>query len=369
MLLPLRKFYSMKLKLFLLLSSSFFLLSNSTSAQIGGNSVYNFLKIPTSARSAAIGGNLIAVNDSDFALVIDNPSLINSGMHNNFTLNYINYVSDINYGYAAYARNFKHIGTVAAGLQYLNYGKFVQTNIYDEKIGEFSAGDYALNLSFAKKLHPQISTGGTIKGIYSTLFENTSYGIAADAASTFISKNNSLAAALVFKNIGAQVKTYSENIREPLPFEVQFGISKKIKYAPFRIIFNLKNLQKWSLVSEQKINFPDKAQNNEFYKKLYSAGMNLAMHSSAGIEFLPVKSFFVRLGYEHKKRKEMELVDRSGLIGFSFGAGIKILKINFSYARSAYHFAGASNHITLTTNISEFSSRKNNAVLFEEINP
>ena len=352
-----------------LLFSFFFLFSSFSSAQVGGTSVYNFLKIPTSARSASTGGNLISVNDTDFALVIDNPSLINSGMHNHIMVNYINYVSDINLGYAAYARNFKYIGTVVAGLQYLNYGKFTQTNIYDEKIGEFSAGDYALNLSFAKKLHPQILSGGTIKGIYSTLFENKSYGIAADLASTFISKNNSFAAALVFKNMGAQIKTYSRNINELLPFEVQLGVSKKIKYAPIRIIFNLKNLQNWNLISFQKINYPQSSQNNQTNKKAFDWGYNLVLHSSVGIELIPVKGFFLRLGYEPVKRREMELVNRSGLIGFSLGAGIRILKMNFSYARSSYHFAGASNHITLSTSISEFSSRKNNTVLFDQINP
>jgi hypothetical protein len=168
--------------------------------------------------------------------------------------------------------------------------------------------------------------------------------------------------------MGAQIKTYTPEIREPLPFEAQIGISKKIKYAPIRINYNLRNLQKWNLAVTDRINFPEEAKNNELYRKAYMAGYNLALHSAVGIEFLPTKSFSLRLGYEPKKRREMELVDRSGLIGFSFGMGLKILKMDLSYARSSYHFAGASNHITLSTNLSNFSSGKS-SVLFENISP
>lgn len=338
-------------------------------SQIGGNSTFNFLKIPVSARSAATGGNLISANDSDITLVIDNPSLLNDGMHNTFTLSYINYISDINLGYFGYARNFKKIGTIAAALHYFNYGKFTETDIYDQKLGEFTANDYSLNLSFSKKLHPQFFSGGTIKGIYSNLYENKSYGIAADLAGTFVSKNNSFVAALVFKNMGAQIKTYIPNLKEPLPFEVQLGISKKIKYAPIRLLFFLKNLQKWNLVSPVFLNSPFYANLNDDLKKFALLGANSALHSVLGIEIIPIKGFSLRLGYEPKKRREMELIDRSGLIGFSMGAGIRILKMNFSYARSSYHFAGASNHITLSMNPFNFSAKKASPVLFEEINP
>ncbi len=311
---------------------------------------------------------MIAVNDSDFTLIIDNPSLLNAGMHNNFSLSYINYLSDINLGYAGYARNFNKIGTLSAGIQYLNYGKFTETDIYDQKTGEFSASDYSLNLSFSKQLHPQFLSGGSIKGIYSSLYDNKSYGIAADIAGTFISKDNSLVSALVFKNMGSQIKTYTPGITESLPFEVQLGISKKIKYAPIRLLFSLRNLQKWNLVTPEMSAFP-KAENNESLKKIFSAANNLALHSAVGIEFFPIKGFSIRLGYEHKKRIDMKLADRSGLIGFSFGAGIRILKMNFSYARSSYHFAGASNHITLSLNPVNFFTKKSSPVLFEEINP
>lgn len=318
---------------------------------------------------AATGGNLFAVNDSDFTLVTDNPSLLNAGMHNHFILSYTNYISDINAGYAGYAADFKSIGTVAAGLKYINYGKFIETDIYDQKLGEFSASDYSLNLTFSKKLHPQILSGGTIKGIYSSFYAGNSYGVAADLAGTLISKNSSFIAAMVFKNMGAQITTYSQGIREPLPFEVQLGLSKKIKYAPIRLVYSLRNLQKWRLASAGMISFPAKAENNETYRKLYDAGYNFALHSGVGIEFFPVKSFIIRFGYEHKKRNEMKMADRSGLIGFSIGAGIRILKMNLSYARSSYHFAGASNHLTISMNPFEFSTRKTAPVLFEEINP
>lgn len=351
-----------KLLIFLFLSVFFHsVFSLPSFSQIGGNSTFNFLKIPVSARSAALGGNMIAANDSDFTLVSDNPSLLNQAMHNNFSLSYINYLADINLGYAGYARNYKTIGMIAAGIQYLNYGKFTQTDIYDQKLGEFSASDYSLNLSFSRKLHPRFISGGTIKGIYSSLYENKSYGIAADLAATYHSKNNSLIAALVFKNMGSQITNYTKDIREPMPLEVTMGISKKIKHAPVRLLYYMKNLQKWNLAGPSFLNSAYYINLKDELKKPTLLGYNLAMHSVVGVELIPIKGFSIRLGYDPKKRREMELVDRSGLIGFSFGAGIRILRMNLNYARGSYHFAGASNHLSLSMNISEFAAKKSNA--------
>ncbi len=326
-------------------------------SQSGGNSAFNFLKIPSSSRGASLGGSLISVNDTDISLVPDNPSLLNAGMNNNFSLNYINYIADINFIGAGYAKTIRKIGTVAAGISYFNYGKFSQTDIYDQKSGEFSAEDYSLNLSFSKKLHPQFISGGTIKSIYSSMFENKSFGIAADWAGTFLSKNNSFIVALVIKNMGSQVKTYSAGIREPMPLDVQFGFSKRIKYAPVRLQFCLKNLQEWKLADQNKISQNKWIENHESFKNIFLAGANLGLHSSAGIEFFPLKSFALRLGYDHRRRIEMRLPERGGMAGFSFGVGIKILKINCNYAWSPYHFGGASNQISISSNLAGFTKR------------
>ena len=48
---------------------------------------------------------------------------------------------------------------------------------------------------------------------------------------------------------------------------------------------------------------------------------------------------------------------RTGLSGISFGVGIKISKFSLSYGRSTYHLGGASNHLTVVTNLGDFKKK------------
>ena len=41
--------------------------------------------------------------------------------------------------------------------------------------------------------------------------------------------------------------------------------------------------------------------------------------------------------------------------GFSWGFGIRISKFHLNYGRASYHLAGASNHFSITTDLSSFS--------------
>ena len=78
-------------------------ISVNTFAQIGGGNIYEFLNLPNSARVAALGGKLISIKDNDLNLSFNNPSLLNSSMEKQLVLNYVNYFSDINYGYVSYS--------------------------------------------------------------------------------------------------------------------------------------------------------------------------------------------------------------------------------------------------------------------------
>jgi predicted Na+-dependent transporter len=42
------------------------------------------------------------------------------------------------------------------------------------------------------------------------------------------------------------------------------------------------------------------------------------------------------------------------MVGFSMGLGLKVSKFHIAYGRSTYHLAGATNHFSLTTSLSEF---------------
>ena len=79
----------MKRILLLLLLTSFIGYS-----QVGGESIYNFLNLAGTARQAALGGKVLTLMD-DVNQPIWNPSVINNNLNNQFSVSYMNYISDI----------------------------------------------------------------------------------------------------------------------------------------------------------------------------------------------------------------------------------------------------------------------------------
>ena len=329
-------------------------------SQIGGNSVYEFLNLSSSARAASLGGDVIAIKDNDLGLCSYNPSLLNKSMSNNLVLNYVNYFSDINYGYVAYAKNFDKTGNFAIGFQNINYGEFIEADETGLITGNFKSSEYALNLFYSRSLDSLFYVGVNVKPVYSVFNIYKSYGVALDAGVTYNNEKKQFTAAFVLKNLGTQIKPYYEGNTEPLPFELEIGVSKKIAHAPFRLSFMAHNLETYDLTYTKTNNSEPTNVNvsNSTGSDNFDFFDNLMRHTLFGIEFLPTKNFFVRLGYNYQRRKELQVVKATNFVGFSWGFGIKISKFQISYGSATYHLAGASNHFSISTNLSNFYKRK-----------
>ncbi len=339
------------------------LLPFSSLAQMGGNTAYKFLNLPFSARVASIGGTAISICDNDVNLAVLNPSLLNPTMHNHIGMSYVNYFSDINYGYATYARKFDKIGTFSAGAQFVNYGKFLMTDNTGAVTGEFKAADEAFNISYGRQIDSMFSVGASMKFVYSALESYYSSGMAFDVAATYNNSARFFSAALVLKNIGGfQIKKYTTDNKEPFPYEIQFGISKKPKHMPFRFTFTGQHLQKWDLTYEDPNNPTPTVDplTNEPIKqnKAKIFGDKLMRHVVVGGELLLTKNFNLRIGYNYMRRKDLAVDTRKGTVGFCWGFGFRIYKFHLSYGRAAYHLAGPSNHFTLGLSLADFYSKK-----------
>ncbi len=332
-------------------------------AQAGGNYTYAFLNIPNSARAASLGGKTAAIPADDLNFPFHNPSLLNNEMSDHFVLNYVSYFAGINLGYVSYAKTIENIGNFAAGIHYINYGNFIASDIYGNKTGSFSASEYAFNFIYSKKIDSLFNAGINVKPVYS-IFENyNSFGVAADLALTYFNPAKLLCAAIVLKNMGMQIIPYYDGNREPLPFEVQAGISQKLHYAPFRFSLLLQHLQKFDLTYDNTIN-----ENTEIdpfsgepvsKNKFEIFGDKIMRHAIFGVEFLPVENFYLNISYNYQRRQEMKIQLKTSLVGFSWGFGFKVSKFHFSYGRASYHLAGASNHFSLSTNFTEFYKKSN----------
>lgn len=322
--------------------------------QLGGDYVYSFLSVPISPRAAALGGSAIAINDGDISLANDNPSLLSAQTDGKIALEYNKYISDIHLGYASYAKHYQNLGTFSMGLQYLNGGEFIESDENGYTYGTFGVSELALNLSYAKSFDSSLVIGASIKPIYSNFYTYNSLGLVMDVGASYSLNNGLFTAAVLFKNMGAQITSYYDETG-PVPFDIQVGIATKLSHAPFR----------FSIVAHH-LNIPDLSNpmnnqsditNNELPAEETQKTAfleHVLNHMIFGVEFTPTKSFFLRAGYNYLRRQELKLDDRPGMIGFSWGFGLRIAKMHLSYANVRYHFAGTSNQFAITTNLNDF---------------
>ena len=64
----------------------FFLFFFSLNAQtLGGNAVFNFLKLPNSPQLTALGGINLTNQNNDISLAFNNPALLRDSMHSQMT--------------------------------------------------------------------------------------------------------------------------------------------------------------------------------------------------------------------------------------------------------------------------------------------
>lgn len=331
-------------------------------SQIGGFGTYKFLNYSNSARVAGLGGNFLAINDDDINLTLGNPSLITPAMNNHLALGYVNNPGGINYGYVAYSRSFNKAGSFVGSLQYINYGKFTGADAAGNLTSDFYAAEYALNVGWGRQLTPLFSIGANGKLIYSQLESYHSFGIAVDVAGTYTSKDQSFTASLVGRNIGTQLVPYLPGQYEPLPFELQIGLSQKLKHIPLRFSQLLTNLQRWDLTYQD----PDDPANTADpltgeVKQKSGAGKiadGLMRHVVLGAEITIAKVLAVRVGYNYQRRQELKLYNKAGLTGFTLGAGLRVKMFSLSYTRGSYTSGIANNYITVGVNLQEFIKKQ-----------
>jgi hypothetical protein len=345
----------------LLLSLLLFAFQFPSFSQIGGSDTYEFLNLTSSPRIAAMGGDFLAIYDNDITLASSNPSIINPGMHNYLGASFVDYYTDINYGHAAYSRTFNKVGSFVGAVQYISYGQFDFADETGQRAGNFYAGETAVNIGWGRQLDSLFSIGSNLKFIYSSFESYNSFGLAVDVAGSYISRDKSFNVSLIAKNIGRQLTTYEGGNAEPLPFELQIGLSKRLKHLPFRYSILFNHLEKWDLRYEdpamQQVDpiTGDVVEDAGFEK----FADNLMRHIVLGAELIISKNLSIRAGYNYKRRQELKVADKTSTVGFSWGFGFRISKFHFSYARSAYHLAGSPNYIAVTTSLSDFFVNKN----------
>lgn len=336
-------------------TSIFFILINTfIFSQIGGNKTYQFLDYTKSARIEGVGGYLISVKDRDPSLGVENPALLNRDMHGYLIMDYTNHFAGSNFGFSSYTKHYANIGTFNASILYANYGKFKYAN--SEGLltgGTFTASDANIRLGYGRPLSDKLSIGINFNFLSSFYEKYNSFGLSTTLGGVYYNKEKGFSSGIIIKNIGYQIKSYRKDNKEGLPFNMVLSVSKKLKHAPIRITITYHNINKFNLLyfdenaplekdvltGELKENTPP------------SFGKKLIQHFILGGELILSKNFHIQLGYNHYVRTMNKVLFKTGSSGLSWGISFKVKRFHISYGMGKKHIAGASNHITISTNI------------------
>lgn len=310
-----------------------------TFAQLGGEATYQFLNLVSSPRQAALGGKVLTNVDYDVTQALYNPATINVEMDNQLALNYSSYLAGISYGTAAYAYTWdRRTQTFHVGMAYINYGSF---DGYDEDgnpTGSFSGNEAALSLGYALQIgYSDFYAGGNLKIITSKLEQYNSIGVAIDAGIIYINEDIDFNASLVVRNAGTQITTYA-GLNEPLPFEIDFGMSQTLEHVPLRWHLTFENLQKWPIGVSNPARDETDLDGNTSQEKVGFFD-NVMRHTIIAAELFPERGFNIRLGYNFRRAQELRILEQRNFSGLSFGIGVKLNKMRFSYTHARYSSA------------------------------
>lgn len=346
----------MKKLVFIILSLFLF---SSVSYSQAGSDVYSFLSLPPSSHIAALGGTNISLCDKDLNFSLQNPALLKGDLHNTLSLNGTNYLSDINFGSASYAYQLDEMNMLALGVLFVDYGDFKETSENNEELGQFTANDVALSFIYGRKLSERWMLGATLKPIFSSYESYSSFALAVDLGTSYCDKEHFFSSGLVFKNIGRQLSGYYKEAGgkqhiEDLPFEIQAGVTKKLQHAPFRFTLTAHNLQRWNMGFTNRVKTASISGVTEYEKGDFNFGQNLMRHLIFDVEFLPSDNFYIAVGYNYRRGKELKVLENKSMAGFSFGAGLKLYKFNVGFAVAKYHASNSSLHFSISTNLDSF---------------
>lgn len=214
--------------------------------------------------------------------------------------------------------------------------------------------DMIIGASVGKPFSPKLSVGATFNLIYSQLESYSSFGAAIDFAGNYYDQEKELLVTFLVKNAGYQFKGFTSKNHDPLPVDLQLGISKKLAHAPFRFSLLLHDLNRWDLSYNDPTAKPtiDALTGDTIPVPTASFMDKLGRHFTFQTEILVSNNLHLRAALDLKKRQEMKLDTRPGASGFSLGMGLYFKKFSVDYGFGIVSRAGFQHMISLSTDLS-----------------
>lgn len=342
----------MKVRLLLPLSFLFAIGTGAMSAQeLGGRFAHGWLQQAPSAASSALAGWSLRLDGRDPAIAQWNPALLNSNTADVVHVSQDFYPTGGGRSIVSYGRQLgKRKLDVSANLQYVGFGEFEGRDVTGTSTGTFSAREYAFGASVAHQLADRVRVGANLQMVGGNIESFNSFGAAVSAGLTYQPDSAGLTVwGVQMRHAGYVFDGFTEQ-RDPLPFSMSVGVSRRLKYLPLRFGVLYRRLDRWDILYDD----PDRRESDGFLSsqpvERGAASLwidNFSRHLAFNAELYLGKKEVIQLraGYDHQRQREMKVSEFRSLAGFSFGFGVNLRKFRFDYGRTVQHIAGGTNHI------------------------
>lgn len=311
-------------------------MASSVTAQPGGSlSSFNLLRFDASARPAALGGAFTAVADGDVNALFYNPAVPGPTTSRIPSLSYLNHLAGINAGTLAYSRTVQDLGaTLSGGLRFVHWGSIEGRNERGERTGTFTAGDGALTVGAARALGPRVRYGANVHLVYTQIEQAQAAALATDLGVLYRVPAHQLALGASLRHLGGAIDDFA-NKAPTLPLDLQVGLSKRLAHLPLLMSITAYDLTEVGTGVEDG-----------------STLDHVLVHLTFGGEMRLGEALRLRLGYNHRRSRNLALSDRFDLGGLGGGFGLAVEGISIDYAYNSWSDLGGLHQLTLRVDLS-----------------
>ncbi len=286
-----------KFFVFCLLSSVFCLLSSPARARLGG-CTGAFLSAGGGARALALGGAYSAFAEGIDAIYW-NPAGIAKLTHNTVNFTHAEYFADMSQ---------ENIGVVvpimdgAIGISTIAFlsGKIEETTLSNQMgTGRYwSANNFAVGLSYARRMTDKFDAGITIKGISQNIDKVSANGVAFDVGGTYNTKLRNLRFGFIIQNFGPDIAFSGEGLEDEvqdtsLPWQDPISVSKKSTPDPLPLNFQMGAAFELLATPIYKIVLMGDLVHPSDQEPTYAFG----------IEFSAIERYFLRCGFTERNNR------------------------------------------------------------------
>ena len=274
-------------------------------------------------------------------------------MHTQINAVFNNFYAGINAYHLSLAYRQEKLKTnFAWGLTYFDYGQVSETDASGNVLGSLQPNDWVMQVSASRSYLEKWNYGASFKFISSNFGMYRSNGIAFDIGVLYTDTANLFSASVLAKNMGYQLKKYAGTEADDLPFDLQFGVTKRLKEAPLAFSLTAHHLHQFDIYYNDTVfNNENSFDTNNDGKSTFD---DIFRHFVLAAQVFPVPQLEVTVGYNHLRRQELNINNTAnGLNGFSLGVGLVVKKIQIRYARTHYQNNTAFNQLGLNLQLNE----------------